>query len=80
MSDDDEASLESSGSYVTNDTTTVASSSSNQGKGKGKGKGSSGSKNRPEYAALFADDDDDGDDFYEATAVSTFLLAWILFC
>ena len=63
MSDDDEASLESSGSYVTNDTTTVASSSSNQGKGKGKGKGSSGSKNRPEYAALFADDDDEGDDF-----------------
>ena len=61
MSDDDEASLESSGSYVTNDTTTVASSSSNQGKGKGKG--SSGSKNRPEYAALFADDDDEGDDF-----------------
>ena len=63
MPDDDEASLESSGSYVTNDTTTVASSSSNQGKGKGKGKGSSGSKNRPEYAALFADDDDEGDDF-----------------
>ena len=61
MPDDDEASLESSGSYVTNDTTTVASSSSNQGKGKGKG--SSGSKNRPEYAALFADDDDEGDDF-----------------